>query len=263
MSELKYPKAVYRDQDSGKLITIRADELANAAILERARLEELFDETEQTHLTPRAGDIKVPHFAGRPSGGRRLFQGERDEEHDERVTRLVNALSSQESWALGMLGAKKSNNEPPDFYQDTILSDYRWGSETNRIMDEQTIVRHDIFGASSTLSMSVRQPSIAIEVVKTHYPEEAAFTAFIEKSKREPFIVFFDVIKCKEQNYTNTFVKVDAELRRISYRPYTFLVREGKVYKGNRPTEIETSARLRIEVEEMIAAWQRYRAGKA
>ncbi|WP_124483334.1 hypothetical protein [Burkholderia cenocepacia] len=204
----------------------------------------------------------TPHFAGKPSGGRRLIQGERDEEHDERVRRLTNALVSRENWALGMLGAKKNNNEPLDFYQDTILSDYQWGSEINRIMDEQIIVRHDIFGASSVLSMSVRQPSIAIEVVKTHYPEEAAFAAFIEKSKREPFIVFFDVIRYKERNYGNTFVKVDEESRRICYRSYTFSVREGKVYKGNTPTEIKTSARLRIEVEKMLAGWDRYRAGK-
>jgi len=161
-----------------------------------------------------------------------------------------------------MVGAKKSNNEPPDFDQDTILSDYRWGGEITRIMDEGTIVRHDIFGASSALSMSVRQPSIAIEVVKTHYPEEAAFATFIERSKREPFIVFFDVIRYKEKAYKNTFVKIDEVLRRICYRSYTFMIREGKVYKGNSPTEIETSARLRIEIEKMLAGWDRYHAGK-
>lgn len=262
MSELKYPRAVYRDRNSGRLVHIRAEELAEATILERARLEELFDETEQVSINPRVGDIKAPHFAGKPSGGRRLSQGERDKEHDGRVERLVNALSSRESWILGRLGTKKKNNAPQDFYQEAILFDYRWGSEIHRIMDESIIVRHDVFGASSELSMSVRQPSIAIEVVKTHYPEEAAFTAFIEKSKREPFIVFFDVIWYKGKNYTNTFVKVDLELRRISYRAYTFLIREGKVYKGNMPTEIETSARLRIEVERMLDGWERHHAEK-
>lgn len=266
MSELKFPKAAYRDE-TGKLFIIRAEELAKINILELARLKaklsELFDETEQVRLTPHFGDVKVPHFVSKHSLTRRLLQGKSDESHDARVNHLVGTLNGRDYWDLGMLGPKKANNEPRDFSRDFVLSEYEWDDEVQRIMDENTIVQHDVFGGTTKLSMSIRQPAIAIEVINTHYPEEEAFNAFLEKSKREPFIVFFDVIRYKGESYNNTFLKVDPKLGRISYERYTFLVREGGVYKGRKLTDIKTSTRLKIEIENMIDSWKQNSASKS
>ncbi|WP_186078779.1 hypothetical protein [Burkholderia gladioli] len=264
MSELKYPRAVYRDQSTGELHVILAKDLKESDVLERARLNLLYDETEQVSLTARAGDVNQAHFSGKPGKVRRLIQGEKDPAHDRRVEYLRKKLSQGNgNWSLGELESKKDEKGNQKFRQLTTLFDYQWGSEIQQIMNEDVIVRHDVFGSSRQISMSVTQPSIAIEVVKTHYPEEAAFAAFMDKSRREPYIVFFDVIEYNKKEYFNSFVKVDAEALRIYYRSYTYSIRQGRVFKGGQPTDITTSAGLKIAIERMLDAWNEFQAKKS
>lgn len=249
MADLKYDRAVYRDQSSGKLKTIRAEDLSNSSILNIAKMNTLYDLSEQTELVARAGSTNAHHFAGKATEGRRMIEGEKNPTHDERVKELVSTLQGSANWTLGCLG-KGSANTSASFTSNFNLFNYRWGEEINQIMDQNTIVRHDVFGASDSLSMSIRQPAIAIEVINTHYPDEAAFNSFIQKSLREPFIVLFDVTEFKGKSLKNKFLKLDPDTGRISYRNTTYWIQKGAVYKGINPQEkINTYALLKIEMD--------------
>ncbi|MDR6584333.1 hypothetical protein [Herbaspirillum frisingense] len=252
MADLKYDRAVYRDRESGELKIIRAENLSDSDTLSTARTNTLYDLSEQTELVARAGDTNAPHFAGKATEGRRLVQGERDKQHDKRVVELATTLQASPNWTLGLLG-KRTKNTPPTFTPKIELFNYRWGNEINQIVDKETIVRHDVFGASNSLAMSVRQPAIAIEVINTHYPDEAAFNSFIQKSLREPFIVLFDVIQFRGQNFSNLLVKIDPDTSRLCYRAYTYWIQKGSVYKGDYPQKkIDSYARLKIEMEDTL-----------
>lgn len=102
--------------------------------------------------------------------------------------------------------------------------------------------------------MSVNRPWIAIEVINTHYPEEAAFSAMLAASRNYPLVVLFDFTA-----QWNTFVKVEKYDKRLRIRPWTFYIKEGAVWQGGSPTSINSSAEFKIELERMLSAWDEKR----
>lgn len=133
---------------------------------------------------------------------------------------------------------------------------YQWGSEIHRILNETAIVRHDIFGQSNELGMSVNRPWIAIEVINTHFPEEEAFAAMLETTKRIPLLILFDFTSHK-----NRFLNVDKATNRLVYRPWTYLIRNGQLWRGTSPTEITSSSLFKVSVEAMFKRWAEKKKG--
>lgn len=252
MADIEHPIAVYFNEKDERR-TIRADELKEPAALARARLLELYDASEQVRVAPRISKHGTPHFYATTRGGRKVFSAEAtDPRHNDRIKELMQGLKLFDVWSLTLVEKRKAEGKANEISHENVLKlpKYRWQAEVHRILAEDTVVRHDIFGQSDELGMSVRRPWIAIEVIRTHFPEEAAFSAMLQTSKRMPLIVLFDFV-----DFKNSFVKVDNRQRMIAYRPWTFFIWDGRVWKGRKPTAITTSAGFEIEVKNMTNGW--------
>jgi hypothetical protein len=243
--------AVYFD-DAGRRQEIKAKLLQDPNELERAKLLELYDGSEQIRVAPRAPSGITPHFYEiNNSGSRKVYGGEDNDLHDGRVKQLTKDLTGFSCPFSLVLKASARDNE---VIQTLIkMPEYQWGYEVHRILNADIMVRHDIFGQSAELGMSVQRPWIAIEVIYTHYPDEKAFSALLEQSKAVPLIVLFDLASNK-----NTFLKVDTENKQLQIRPWTYYIKEGAVWRGERKVpHITTSTRLQIEIEALLKRWKR------
>lgn len=251
VADIEHPVAVYFDQQ-GNRVHVWASSLRDPEQLALAKGRELYDASEQVRVAPRVSKNGVPHFYEITSRARRVFSGEDDPTHNNRVKDLHDKLQELESWALVLTTKDKATGNAT--HEEILkLPQYDWGKETHRILDEKAIVRHDIFGQAPDLAMSVRRPWIAIEVVHTHFPEEEAFAAFLETSKRLPLIVLFEHTARR-----NTFVKVDDKNNLLQISRWTYYIKDGCVWQGREKTSIATSARLQIELLGMLKRWDDY-----
>ncbi len=166
---------------------------------------------------------------------------ESDPLHNKRLDEILSKLKLKTKWKVmvGVFIDNKLEREPK-----FILEDYLWGGEINRITSSTTIVRHDIFGKTKKLSMSIFEPCVAIEVINTHYPSKQTFNEMINASKNFPYIIIFDLIKTKKKNY---FLKINENNNEITPLYYIY---NGVVWKGG--TElggIIDSTMLEIELK--------------
>lgn len=251
MTALEHPKAVYYDKTTGRREIIWASQLSDPEKLAKAKNEELWDLSEQIRLGPRISHKNTPHFyeITEERETRKVFAGEKDPTHDARVEDLTLSLQGLGPWFLSEMG--QYNKDGTTYSDGERIPEYKWGAEVYRIFDENTVVRHDIFGQSTELSMSVRRPSIAIEVINTHFPEEEAFSAFLRLSKEIPYIVLFDFTEFK-----NAFLRVDPPSSRLAYRPWTYKVKDGALWRGNTLTTITSSTQFEIDVKNMLNRWR-------
>ncbi|CAB3755453.1 hypothetical protein LMG29542_02598 [Paraburkholderia humisilvae] len=233
-----------------------ASSLRDTEQLALAKGRELYDASEQVRVAPRVSKNGVPHFYEMTSRARSVFSGEDDPTHNNRVKDLHDKLQALDSWALVLTTKDKATGNVD---HDEILKfpQYSWGTETHRILDEKAIVRHDIFGQSPDLAMSIRRPWIAIEVVHTHFPEEEAFAAFLDISKRLPLIVLFEHTARR-----NVFVKIDDKNGLLQISRWTYYIKDGYVWQGHEKTNVSTSARLQIELVGMLKRWDDYGKSK-
>lgn len=258
MPELEHEIAIYFDEQF-KRHEIKAKDLVKPDVLEKAKLKELYDESAQIRVFPRTPEDKRPHFMerGDRTGNRILRGGEDDPRHNARVDELVKALSSITELSLGIKEPSKVKGGEDKLYKLFDLPDYQWEDEVHRIQDANTIVRHDVYGQRLELSMSVLFPWIAIEVINTHYPEEDTFAALLKTSENVPLIVLFDFV-----SHPNTFVKVNLSEKLLQLRPWSYYIKKGQVYQGDYPTDITSSARLKIEFDAMVNRWAEKRKTK-
>lgn len=250
MPTLMHDFSIYYDKNNVRHC-VAATSLSDATILSHLKNQELYDETEQKQLAPRWGIKITPHFyeTGTSTGTRQLFKGENNPIHNDRVSLLLKLLkeATPAVFALVAPGKAPNSDRVVKFHK---LGGYVWGSEIQRILSKTAIVRHDVFGQSSALSMSVNQPTFAIEVINTHYPDEPAFQAMLETSSRQPLIVLFDFTA-----EPNSFIKIDEHVSMLRIRPWTFYIKNGAVWKGETLTKIASSAHLQIEVTKMLSNW--------
>ncbi len=131
------------------------------------------------------------------------------------------------------------------------------GVEVTRHLAADVAVRHDIYGTSIALSSSYLRPSIAIEVIHSHYPEEQAFAGMLSLSERVPYIVFFE-----HTRRLNKFINVDPLKDQLIFDGFTYFIKGGHVWQGlgQQPTGIRSSAALRIALEQLIDSWDAYLA---
>jgi hypothetical protein len=212
---LKYKYAIYRDSNND-IKEIYPDDLKNLSISEKINIKklELYDEDEEYRIFPRFNE-QTPHFYCRSKTIRTIDKNRLDKskKHDDRIDDLINDLKSVNTFKIGYYTFDKNLEEK---YFETLLSikDYSWDKEVHRIISSDSRVIHDIFGAELSLSMSQKKPNIAIEVVKTHFPEKNTFEKLLKLSEEFPLLIIFD-FTIKKNYYFQ--VKSDENLIRISH----------------------------------------------
>lgn len=220
----KHPVAIYYDSQ-GHQCKLFPNDLHDVGKRAFARSNELWDESEEYRLYPRYR-ADSPHFFSLSSNIRRLVDStETDPTHNLRVDELLAILNSDTNYRIGFntwdnIGSEKEEQ----FVTLTETRNYKWGKEITRALSENARCRHDLFGASNALQLTAKYPWVAIEVVKHHYPDEAAFNAFLSLSKILPLIVLFDFVDVKNYFFQ---VKENEKIVRVVY--YIF---DGSMWKG-------------------------------
>jgi len=240
---MKFEVAYYEDVN-GAVRQIKAKDLASSSIFELASNQTLYDGTGQYRLWPRPHSSATgrPHFQSREAakGDRKIFKFEDDDVHNERIEKLIEKLQSRQRWTISL---RKFKAAAPEKSFD--LFNYTWGDEVHRIASSEAFIRHDIFGQASELGMSVRRPWVAIEVINTHYPDEEAFSAFLELSKRFPFIVIFEMTA--KINYFSKINEHSGVIEPI------FCIYDGSVWKNGEPKDVlNTSSAFSAAVKNML-----------
>jgi len=237
--ELLHPVAYYRADGVQK--PIKASELTDKDKLHLAKTELLTDKNETVRLWPKFCTEKRPHFYVLNSADkRRISECEIDPAHNERVEEILGKLNSCTVWKVVVNVYVDGKRERETRFS---LDDYQWGDEVHRICSSELTIRHDLFGQSKLLSMSVFRPWVAIEVINSHYPDEQTFNEMLRLSRQMPLLVFFDVLSDNLHNY---FLKVDNRSDEITPLYYIY---EGSMWKGgDRREDIDTTTRFQIEV---------------
>lgn len=140
----KYEYAIYFN-NSNVIQKIYPTELHDIAILTFARDTELYDATEQVRIYPRYRK-DAPHFFSLQEATRSVLNREENsKEHEKRVNENFKGLynNSQKNFKFGHYVWEDGNQQ---FYTMTNLKDYIWGKEVTRIISENIICRHDIYG---------------------------------------------------------------------------------------------------------------------
>lgn len=238
MKDLEHLIAVFYD-DNGRHM-LRADDLADDQVFENAKLLTLYDKSEQSIIFPRDIKGRRRHFFEPPSEGKRSVYGtktETDPSHDRRVELHFLDLTYRSKWKIGF-------HDRGGFTKLFDIADYNWDREVYRILSKGAVVRHDLYGQREHIGMSVLQPWIAIEVINTHYPEPQAFDAMIQMSVQVPLLVFFDPTERRDY-----FFQIDPINGTIRCTYYVF---DGKVWNGDQPTKIESTAQLQAVIEKRL-----------
>jgi hypothetical protein len=254
MAELLHQIAIYFDTSFNRKI-LRSADLVNPEVLDIAKSQELYDESEQYQLIPRTGIGITPHFAKIPEEKApydHLVRNENNPAHDIRVARHFQALVQLKHFSLAIKYPGVSEKPLKTFPE---MPQYVWETEAQRFCKEKVIVRHDLYGHCPRPSMSIRRPTIAIEVINTHYPEDRAFAAMLKESLEKPTVILFDLV---QGGYS--FVFVDSQNMRIEVRPWAYYIFNGAVYKGTEITEISTPSELKLALEARVRAFDRKRA---
>ena len=257
---MKHEIAIYHDA-SGKEHTIKAKDLVKDDVFETAKVNELWDRDEQIRLEAREGVygddddvVRERHFYASPTGGlRNVYDTVEDNPvHNARVGEIERILDEGKIQKVITGSYVNKVFEPVELFE---VMDYQWESEVTRIIDEHAIVRHDIFGQSNNIRMSILRPWVAIEVINEHYPEERAFEAFILWSRMIPFLVAFDFTDRPDH-----FLKIDTFLGMMAVKLYIY---GGIVwYEGKEESQITTSAALKIFAENELRRLEKKDAWK-
>lgn len=254
MPELLHQIAIYFDKNFNRKV-LRAIDLVKADVMEIARSQDLYDESEQQKLTPRTGAGITSHFVKIPTENSQydfLIRNENNSAHDVRVARHFKALLQLKHFSL-VIKYPGVSEEPLKIFPG--MPQYIWETEVQRFCEGNIIVRNDICGNYPSPSMSIRRPTIAIEVINTHYPEDRAFAAMLKESKEKPAIILFDLV---QGGYS--FVLVDPGNMRIEVRPWAYYIWNGAVFRGTEITRVSTPAELKTQLEAQVRAFDRKRA---
>ncbi|WP_243375467.1 hypothetical protein [Geotalea sp. SG265] len=237
-SKLLNPIAYY--VANGKKHEIKASDLTDKDKYQLAKTVNLTDEAELLKLWPRVPEGKRPHFYARSSSKRRVSAVETDPAHNAQIKTILDKLSSIQVWKV-MVNVFIGKHQEKEIL--LWLDNYQWGKEVHRICSSELVIRHDLFGQSTFLAMSVSRPWVAIEVINSHYPEEQSFREMLKLSSQVPLLILFDIINVTLRNY---FLKVDERTEEITPLYYIY---EGSMWKGGtQRKDIDTATRFKIEV---------------
>lgn len=247
---LTYDAAYYWDE-TGKRQCILAESLGSLQERTRAVENELFDADGITRLCLVDATTRRKHFSlPKGSSGPRIVSTERTQEHDKRVHWLERDLQTFKStWTL-LLDAGA-----PDNVRRYRLPPYAWGREVTRTLNAGFALRHDVYGARLSLQTSPLVPSVAIEVIDTHYPDEEAFAAMLHQSATSPHLVLFENLRRR-----GSFVKAQVKEKTLYSSKWSFVVRDGAVWHRGQLTGITTAAAFQLSFNELLNRWDAHRA---
>lgn len=231
----KYNFAVYYD-NNGERKKIYPNDLHNIEIRAFARSTFLLNDSEEIRLYARYRKDS-PHFYSLQEGTRTVIRGEDNDQHNNRIKELIEILTeSSNTFDIGYFTFEEDGTR--QFNPLATLKNYTWGKEVNRYISSSSICRHDIFGQRQELAQSSLFPSVGIEVIKSHYPDDAAFDGWISLSQITPLLVTFDIVDKK-----NYFLKIDPSNKQIRVIYYIF---DGSVWKNDtRCTDIISAGAFR------------------
>ena len=241
----KWKSAHY--EQGGEWYELLIEDLANAENIpnEKGRIRdlELWDEAKEYRLFPRFRKGS-PHFFCRVKRIREFkYRSETDEAHQERIETHLNTMGSC-NWLVGSKCWTKDFNG--EFVGVFTLKNYKLGKEITRALTDSIRYRHDIFGAYDSLSTSARFPLFAIEVIKSSYPCEETFQAWLAISKIHPYFIAFDHLD--KTNYIFQLQEKENRIRTIFY------IYDGDVWKnGERLEDCDTANKFKSQLEQIIA----------
>jgi len=234
----KYDFAVYYD-DNEERKKIYPKDLHDIEIRAFARSAFLLNDSEEIRLYPRYRK-DTPHFYSLQEGTRSVIRGEDSEKHNDRIKELLKILTeSSTAFNIGYFTFEEDGTK--QFNPLATLKNYTWGKEINRYISSNSICRHDIYGQRQEIAQSSLFPSVGIEVINSHYPDNAAFDGWISLSQIVPLLITFDIIDKK-----NYFLKIDPRNNQIRVIYYIF---DGSVWKNERRrTDIISAGAFREEL---------------
>ncbi len=256
---VKHPVAIYLRSKGGD-VEIKQEDLEQdfakfTLAQEGSDVKRLYDKKTKQPLSVRGefggmGDV-IPHFYDRvegvPRDGQRREFLNRDASstaHGNRIDDLVRVLNGLQRCELVI--------EPFHQPRETLaeLIDYHWSTEAARSITSTASVRHDVFGQANSNWMTVGQPTVAIEVIDSHWPEEQSLAAMIEHSVHTPALIIFDLIGSrlcrldeKEETLLALFYIQNGEIKKDG-RPLGT-----KVMANGKPTSRKVTTSLDLESE--------------
>ncbi|USX27268.1 hypothetical protein NHH73_02905 [Oxalobacteraceae bacterium OTU3CINTB1] len=194
-------------QETGS--TFLEADILNPVIFAKMRGEQLHDDVDANALVVPVRNKLKPHFrvlAKYPERSR-TGKGESNETHTKAIDFLLRRLKSNTRVALTTYVFGESI-EVQTIYKTPKPTEevpgYHWWSEARIPVDSTHYIQPDICGRGNADFMPNRRaPGIIIEVIQTHYPDEATFIHLLALSRRNFFVLFY-------------FVRIDARGSKFS-----------------------------------------------
>lgn len=216
---LKWEQATYQGANE-TWVTVHVDELQDLGYRSLLQDQELWDIDREYRLLIRSGPGR-PHFY---SLTKRLrfprSRGETSKRHADRVKKLLEQLQSQHY----LFGYRTFENGTPIFNPLFNSKNYAWAKEVTRTLSGEIQWRHDLFGAEATHRHTERYPWIAIEVIDSHFPDEAVLETWLELSSRFPYFVVFDFVE--RRNY---YLEVDQTKQQVRV---VYFIYDGSMWRS-------------------------------
>lgn len=216
----------------------------------------LWDDSMTFRLDVRdGGDTKCRHFYALRQSQHSIRVFERSEsnskEHEERIRELMGRLRSRTEWVVRHAPPYKR----PAKVEVARLVGYQWGGEVTRGLSYDILARHDIYGHRATLASSPLLPSLAIEVVHTHYPEDEVVAALVRASEVLPIVVLFDYA-----DRANWFLTIDPT---DGFIDADFVLSRGQFWCQGQLTPHKTAVDLKLAMKRRRAERQKYADSKS
>jgi len=160
--------------------------------------------------------------------------------HNDRVNNLLEILQQQEELVFYY---RSFSSEDKEFVELFKGEEYSWGKEVTRCLSD-TYWRHDIFGANSRHRHTKNSPWVAIEVIDSNFPSEAALEAWLTLSSDFPYFILFDFVKVR-----NYFFQIDIDKRRARV---VYFIHDGALWRSGTRLDNCTAALFKEKVNEEI-----------
>lgn len=185
----KYEVAYFKnDEDVWEPVSFR--ELHREERRAELRTKELRDKPEGSYQLGIRNHPKTPHFYEMKPIRFDIEPGVTEtEEHTKEQRIICSFLNKYTKHELGYY-ERPWDEENKGYESFAKLRNYHWEKEVKFGLVYGKFVLFDIFGRSSSeISLTDKNPLVAIEVVDTHFHSKEAFKALLETSKNLPLIV--------------------------------------------------------------------------
>ncbi len=190
-----------------------------------------------------------PHFrrVGLPSFGARLGRSENDPTHNACVDQLFEKLSDEGIEGIDFytyVFSDAGEREDQVIFSTQPDAAYKWFKETDSKIGfaDGTYIQPDLGGRDSDrFFQKSAYPTVLIEVVRTHHPDEKTFFKLLELSKMNCHTFFYFIGEGKTFSVLNNFKTAGGRLR-IRFSKYLLggvLYNNGKAFHSKKSDETD------------------------